>query len=304
MGFADKLKGTFARNAEDVRNFGYLEELINSGRNEISLDYDIVLDKNEKSIYPEGIEIAGGELVIDGKGHSIDARKRASILDISAGNVTLKNINFLNGKNELFGGSITSYGKLNVFDCTFKNNQAKQGSAISSVGHMKLVNCIFSENHAHLSGAALSNGGVMNIDTCKFLNNKSKDEGGAIYNGGTKHGETFNPGLMVIKDTLLKENRSKYGGAIFNGAMMGIHDSALSNNKAKKTGGAIENNGKHAVLKVIQSKFIENKCSSASAISGGAIWTNKNNAILELTDCQFKNNKPNDVREFTEPILI
>lgn len=304
MGFTDRFKGAFSKKDENVRNFQYFDELICSGKREIYLEHDIVLDNSEKSRYKEGIKIDTDEILIDGNGHSIDARKKASIFNISSGNVTLKNINFLNGKNEIFGGAITSYANVNVFNCTFKNNHAKQGSAISSIGQMKLVNCVFLKNHAQLSGAALSNGGEMLIDSCEFSDNESKDEGGAIYNGGTKSGDVFNPGSLVIRDTTLENNKSKYGGAIFNGAIMEIIDSTISNNRSKNSGGAIRNTGESAVLRISQTRFIENVCSSASAISGGAIWTNKNNAILELTDCQFQDNKPNDVREFTEPILI
>lgn len=304
MGFADRFKGAFSKNDENVRNFQYFDELICSGKMEITLEHDVVLENSEKSGYKEGIEIDCGEIIIDGNGHSIDARKKASIFNISSGNVTLKNINFLNGKNDIVGGAITSYANVDICNCTFKNNLAKQGSAISSIGRMKLVNCVFLKNHAKLSGAALSNGGEMLIDSCEFSHNESKDEGGAIYNGGTKSGDVFNPGSLVIRDTILKNNKSKYGGAIFNGAVMEIIDSTISNNRSKNSGGAIRNAGESAVLRIRQTRFIENVCSSASAISGGAIWTNKNNAILELSDCQFENNKPNDVREFTEPILI
>jgi predicted outer membrane repeat protein len=303
MGFADRFRGAFSKNDENVRNFQYLDDMICTGKREITLSHDIVLENSEKSRYKQGIEIDCGEIIIDGNGHSIDALKKASIFNISSGHVTLKNITFLNGKNEMFGAAITSYANVNVFNCTFRNNQAKQGSAISSIRQMKLVNCVFLKNHALLSGAALSNGGEMLIDSCEFSDNESKDEGGAIYNGGTKSGEVFRPGSLVMRDTILRNNKSEYGGAIANGAVMEIADSTLSSNRSKRSGGAIRNTGESAVLKIKRSRFIENVCSSSS-VSGGAIWTNKNNAILELSDCEFKNNKPNDVREFTEPILI
>ena len=78
-------------------NFGYLDELIRSGFNEIVLDCDIVLGEDEESKYLQGIEIDADDLIVDGNGHSIDAREKTRIFRCSGRNEKKKNITFKNG---------------------------------------------------------------------------------------------------------------------------------------------------------------------------------------------------------------
>ena len=67
-------------------SFKHLDNLIHSGLKEISLDIDIVLDDDERLEYGEGISLDIDDLLIDGNGHTIDARSHARIFFSSGQN--------------------------------------------------------------------------------------------------------------------------------------------------------------------------------------------------------------------------
>lgn len=76
------------------KNFTYLNKLIHSGEKEIKLEHDIIYEKGEKSMC---IFVDVNDIVIDGNGHSIDARGLTRIFIIKGRNVTIKNIKLQNG---------------------------------------------------------------------------------------------------------------------------------------------------------------------------------------------------------------
>ena len=67
---------------------------------ELTNDYAYT-DIDEEFI--NGIVIAKDNFTIDGQGHTIDGAGLARIFNITSNNVTLKNINFING-NASYGG--------------------------------------------------------------------------------------------------------------------------------------------------------------------------------------------------------
>ena len=73
------------------KNFKYLDELIHGEASEIVLDADIALSDSEEARYREGIELDVDDLVIDGNGHTIDARGKTQIFDVAGKNILIKN---------------------------------------------------------------------------------------------------------------------------------------------------------------------------------------------------------------------
>lgn len=219
-----------------VKNFRYLDDLINSGKDEIHLDADIVLDASEKYKYKDGIKFSRNNLVINGDGHTIDACGKVIIFDSSYTNVTLKNLKLKNGFSEKHGGAISNFGEnlVVIEGCSFIENIA---------------------NDKHGSGGAIyNNNGTITIKNSIFNGNILLGEhgnGGAIYNGGT----------LNIYDSTFANNMviGEYGngGAIYNLKKADITDSTFTGNLTKSDGGAIYNSI-NKTLYIRGSKFEKN----------------------------------------------
>lgn len=226
-------------------DFKFLDRAIRQ-LNKISLDRDVVLGPYEEEEYSKGINIEGKNLVIDGCGHSIDARGRTGIFNIarSASNITIKNI-------------------------TFKNARSSIGSAINNFSIEPLIfeNLTFINNVSMERGGAVNNLGILKIIGCEFIENAAQTEGGGICNWGDIH----------LKDCRFIENRSEFGGAVSNHQTMAMEDNFFSKNSAR-SGGAVNNEG---IMQINTSEFIENTCRQ----NGGAILTEHecliNNSVFE-----------------------
>ena len=100
-----------------------MDNLIKSGKNEIYLDADIILGDDEKSVYPDGIEI-NGDIIIDGNNHTIDAKEKTRIFNIHGQNIVLKNLYLKNGYVDKRGGAlyIDKGTKVRLINDIFENN--------------------------------------------------------------------------------------------------------------------------------------------------------------------------------------
>ena len=125
-----------------------------------------------------GIVIAKDNFTIDGKGHTIDGAGLARIFNITSNNVTLKNINFINGNGKTRGGAIYFNGTGTVINCEFHKNYAPYGGAIYIYSEANVTNSKFIENSAEYGGA-IHNEGKSNINNSKFTENNA-NEGSAI----------------------------------------------------------------------------------------------------------------------------
>lgn len=236
------------------------------------LNGDYTLDKDYKysssdTAYISGITI-DKSITIDGKGHSIDGDNQARIFNIAEGaSVTLKNIKLINGKTTDNGGAIYSQGTISLENCTFINNNAKDGGAIYLHNLPSLLTKLnFTDNHAthdggaiyyHLDAAVSDEDGLTNS---VFTGNTAGDEGGALYlngNNGNMRNVNFTSNIAAND-----------GGAIMiSGANWRVYDSTFKNNNATtRRGGAIYlENSKGST--VSNSKFYNN----TAGTNGGAI---------------------------------
>ena len=134
-----------SRLTKNEKNFSYLDNLINkSDKDTIKLDSDIVSSASDKLEYRDGIEIKRDNLVIDGNGHTIDAKNNGRIFKVEDKTVIFKNITFTHGKslpkdasfesffNSSFGGgAVYAAGcRISFINCIFADNADNRGSAI------------------------------------------------------------------------------------------------------------------------------------------------------------------------------
>ena len=248
-------------------------------------------------------------LSIDGAGNTIDCSKAQ--LRSSSGDITLKNLKFING-NSFNGGVINIIGsaKFTIINCTFINNQANSfGGAIYNnvVDTLAIKDCKFTGNKATTSGGAIFSKGNVVVEKSIFENNQANVEGGAIhceksveisnstFNSNkvdgealTAHGGAINAKKdIIIDNSIFNGNSANRGGAIYSYSDLIIENSQFTKNTAKE-GGAI---------KIISDShgYIENstfKQNSATSGDGGAIYSNKwlhvGNSVFELNTANSK----------------
>ena len=195
-------------------SFAALNDLIrNNAPIELTHNYTFYFGSDEEFI--EGIEI-GDNVVIDGKGYTIDGSAIARVFNIIADNVTLKNINFINCYSYNDGGAIYSKGSFTVVDCSFVGCRAVNGGAICSlagddfnsylnVSGCSFVNCSATGDGESRGGAIYSESDNCSVMNCSFVGCFASDFGGAIYSlpGG------------IINYNIFENNEAEVGSAIY-----------------------------------------------------------------------------------------
>ena len=264
-------------NDEDVLGVGDITALrnaINSGSNvNLNDDYQI-----------NNVVTISSNKVIDGQNHYIRATSSYRIFTINSNaEVTLKNIKFMNGKQQ--GGAIyITNGKVNIINCTFESNNPSSynngGAIYVSSGSLNLTDSTFKSNGYYSSGGAiyLNSNANVDISKCTFDSNKA-DTGGAIY--------SLTNNLKISDCTFKSNTASSYdyggGGAIYSNSVLEIRNSTFELNTASSHGGAIYSISK---LNIINSTFKSNTVSSSK--NGGAIYSKSTE--LNITDSTFKSN--------------
>lgn len=309
--FISSVGKVFYLGMENEFNFSYLDELIHSNiSNTISFDEDISLLSDEFDFYEGGIELDRDNMVIDGKGKTIDASGKSRIFLVTGNNITLKNIIFKNGhafdnyfmsNNE--GGAIKVFKGLDlkIENCKFIDNISEsKGGAIHNKGYLTISNGLFESNKSNEGGAIYNHQKLSIIDTC-FKGNEGHI-GGAIYNKEDLEIVSTKFLKNIVKESLFKarfipilqfEDES-FGGAIFNKKRMLIKQSSFKKNMGLDDtdgawGGAIRTIGDEEVT-IIQTEFIGNYLKDSNF--GGAISSLK---TPNLIDCTFSDNYPNDL---------
>ncbi|MDL2247059.1 hypothetical protein LJB96_05535, partial [Methanobrevibacter sp. OttesenSCG-928-K11] len=112
-------------------NFTTLQtEITNAQDNgKLVLNQSYKYDQTTDGYYREGITINKTNFVLDGGNYTIDGDGKARIFHITGNNVTIKNLNLINGKATEHGGAIYTTGQsINIHNSTFINNTATNSS--------------------------------------------------------------------------------------------------------------------------------------------------------------------------------
>ena len=217
-------------------SFADLNTVVNGDSStNIVLDNDYTYSSSDT--ITDGIVISKNNTVIDGKGHTIDAKGQSRIFNITATTVTLKNITFVNGKN-VNGGAIRGYGdNLRVLNCTFINNTADSwGGAIFSYpdSYSVFADSTFINNEAKYGGALATYYGLkQEVIRCNFDSNHATDYGGALLIYG-ELGTTEHPydNQVNIRGSVFINNEAPNADAISNylSAIINLTDSVILGN--------------------------------------------------------------------------
>ena len=228
-------------------------------------------------------------LTIDGQGHKIDAQGKSRIFKITAENVILKNIHFINGNTTNQGGAVHFEKSGTVTDCNFTDNMVngdnRYGGAIT-MSSGRIEKCNFINNSANMYGGAIYFENKGNLSNCTFIDNKvtsARGYGGAVYfnTNGTVENCTFT-GNRVIGAT-------SRGGAIRMDSG-NVTNCNFTNNSATYGGGAIFFSSTKYSGKVENCNFNSN----SGRLKGGAIYFSSTTSPSTAINCNFTNNTAND----------
>ena len=284
----ENVKNSIEIKITDGTTFWDLNQTINfNDENEITLNKTYTFDSYYDEELIQGI-IINRTKTIDGNDYTIDGANCARIFKIIGENVTIKNINFMNGNAsganfyENAGGAIQWTGRYgNLSDSRFTQNNAEYGSSIYWAGENGTVrNSTFTQNNASQGGGAIywagENGTVRNST---FKENTANGDGGAIYWKGDKGN---------IIDLIFTENTANGdGGAIYlRGNNDTIKNSTFTQNTANNWGGAIYLIGDNDT--VTNSRFAQN---NASSRGGAILWFGDDG---NLTNSIFTQNTATD----------
>lgn len=200
-----------------------------------------------------GITIGVNNVTIDGQGHTLDANNNGRIFQVTANNVVLKNLTFINGNEnyDIYGGAIYARGaNLTISDSVFVNNTAFVGGAIYYYNSVNgsILSTAFYNNNANFGGAVYSEKSDLTA-IGNIFNTNSANFGGAIYLANSKVFSAINN---------FENNSGTTGGAIYideNSHDSSIIMSILKGNTASIGGGiyTLANN-----VRVIYSTFADN----------------------------------------------
>ena len=268
-----------------------MQNAIGLVRGTLTLDSDIAMTDDEAANFKDGVVI-NKNIVIDGKGHTIDAKNLGRIFNIGEGfTVTLTNATLINGKSDK-GGAIYNDGSLTLSDVKLSDNAADSyGGAVFNNGNLVVSDSVFDSNDivnrgsasVDYGGAAIYNwyDGVLTVSGSNFTNNIKN-----YKNGDRLVGAIATIGDATISDSYFVNNAGRWGGAISTAGYLlagdDVNTLTVSGSTFKENGGLYG-----AGIFVAGSDFTVSDCvfDKNTAFGKGDMTPNNNNgAAIEVTD--------------------
>ena len=274
-----------------IKTFTDLQNAIGLVSGTLTLDSDIAMTDDEAANFKDGVAI-NKNIVIDGKGHTIDAKNLGRIFNIDEGfTVTLTNATLINGKADK-GGAIYNDGSLTLSDVKLSDNAADSyGGAVFNNGHLVVSDSVFDSNDivnrgsasVDYGGAAIYNwyDGVLTVSGSNFTNNIKN-----YKNGDRLVGAIATIGDATISDSYFVNNAGRWGGAISTAGYLlagdDVNTLTVSGSTFKENGGLYG-----AGIFVAGSDFTVSDCvfDKNTAFGKGDMTPNNNNgAAIVVTD--------------------
>ena len=260
-----------AVSAEDG-NFTSLQTDIIDSTGSIELTQNYAYDNTTDS-GTTGIKITENNFILDGNGHTIDGSNQTRILFISGNNVTLKNLNLINGNNEV-GGAVLSAKLINFENVTFISNTGNYGASIAGE-RMNVNNCTFINDHATKGSVYVEGNETANITYSAFTN-MTDLKYSMIYAG--------KEGSLIVSDCAFVNSTSKYAPGIYSERKTTIKNSYFINLTAEITAGAAAFKGEEKVV-INDTAFMN----TTAEKNGGAIFCDFTDEGLELNNVTIFN---------------
>ena len=274
-----------------IETFTDLQNAIDLVDGILTLDSDIAMTDDEAAGFVGGVAI-NKDIVIDGKGHTIDAKNLGRIFSIGEGfTVTLTNATLINGRADE-GGAIYNDGSLTLSDVKLSDNAADSyGGAVFNNGELVVSDSVFDSNDVlnrgsasvDYGGAAIYNwyDGTLTVSGSNFTNNIKN-----YKNGDRLVGAIATIGDATISDSYFVNNAGRWGGAISASGYLiagdDVNTLTVSGSTFKENGGLYG-----AGIFVAGSDFTVSDCvfDKNTAFGKGNMTPNNNNgAAIEVTD--------------------
>jgi hypothetical protein len=172
-------------------------------------------------VYPSGVscfQFYSGALTITDSTISKNTAGTGGGIFNYLGTVTIANSTISGNNGQLGGGAFNSGGSLDYY-----------GKYIPA-GDFSIVDSIISKNSSFRGGAAF-NQGALTIENSTISGNKASDDGGGIFNASNFNAPA---GDLSIVDSTISENRARdSGGGLFNEGFLTMSNSVISNNRAR-----------------------------------------------------------------------
>ncbi len=252
------------------------DDIAKSNDNYLYLTKDYIFDElTDDAALNNGVKIQKTDFTLDGQGHTINGADMARIFSIlsESKNVTLKNINFINGYSTENGGALYLDTSVSIDNCNFTDFMAEENGGAIYFGNTQnagtVNNSNFKNTQSGEDGGAIYFRGNGSVSNSNITNASAFENGGAIYFKGSG----------TVTDSNFDNNKAKQGGSIYFKNTGNITGSSFTNGDAEYVGGAV-----YAFddLTVSDSKFIKN-----TAERGGAIYNCSN---LNVKNSVFENN--------------
>ena len=274
-----------------IETFTDLQNAIDLVDGILTLDSDIAMTDDEAAGFVGGVAI-NKDIVIDGKGHTIDAKNLGRIFSIGEGfTVTLTNATLINGR-AVEGGAIYNDGSLTLSDVKLSDNAADSyGGAVFNNGELVVSDSVFDSNDVlnrgsasvDYGGAAIYNwyDGTLTVSGSNFTNNIKN-----YKNGDRLVGAIATIGDATISDSYFVNNSGRWGGAITTSGDL-LEGSAVST--LTVSGSTFKENGGlyGAGIFVWGSDFTVSDCvfdKNTASGKGNMTPNNNNGAAIEVTD--------------------
>lgn len=254
-------------------NFTSLQSEIEQSSEMIEISQDYVYDVDVDSNISDGIYVNKKNFVIEGNGHTIDAKNYSRIFQFAGDNITLSNLILTNGFAEN-GGAITTIAPLTLDNVTFISNRATDcGGAISTFPQLVVNNCLFDSNYAK-NGAAISS----LLQSVIII--------GSTFQNFNANYAIVNVKSAIVVNSTFMDSSSQYATAIYTTGATVLNNTNFINLHANKTAGAVG-------LKNFQLCVIDN-CTfinTTAVKNGGAVYLDTENFFADDTAVLVNNSK-------------
>ena len=258
----------------------------------------------------------------------IDGENKSSIFLIRSPDVyvTFKNITFINGLTDNFGGAISiETGHVTVDNCIFMDNTALNNTNAGGIsnygtkqnrGYLLVNNSLFVNNHADHDGGAITTCYANSyIYNCVFINNSAHRDGGAIrvsvygygdvqdcifmFNHADEWGGAYYSwsGESNIERCIFMNNTAgTNGGAVMVSGNINLQDSIIMNNNGNETGGSFYIQqpmyDRKTVINVHNNLITNNSSPYGQEIF--IKWRDSHNLYTQFDDNDWGDEDPND----------